>query len=81
MIGLASSSFTYLAVTAGVAYCPLSARQIIARNARQQNFRERILSFKNMMHCVRDDDKRVHRDDNQYISGHMLAWITKLSVI
>ena len=78
VIGLASSSFMYLAVTAEVAYCPLSSRRIIAR---QENAESDRLSFTNMMHYVKDDDKSVHRDEKHYISGHMLAWITKLSMI
>ena len=62
----------------GNSYCPLSSRQIIARQQKAESDR---LSFTNMMHYVKDYDKSVHRDETHYISGHMLAWITKLSVI
>ena len=75
------SSFFFFHISCGYrlsSYCSLSAWQIIAL---QQNSVSECLSFTNMMHYVKDDDKSVHRDDNHYISGHMLAWITKLSVI
>ena len=57
---------------------PLPGRRI---NGLQQNAASDRLSFTNMMHYVKDNDKSVHRDEHHYISGHMLAWITKLSVI
>ena len=75
------SSFFFFHISCGYRGSSLLPPVCPADYCTSAELRERILSFTNMMHCVKDDDKRVHRDDNHYISGHMLAWITKLSVI